>query len=89
MVSTAPDIWLGAHYEGADERAAFIKANALPGLLPHDVDDFLAFFDKRRVLLVSRINDKLGTRVAAAAPVRDVGPPTDIDAELGEGDLDD
>lgn len=86
---TAPDIWVLAHYEGADERAAFMKANALPSTLPHRVDDFPAFFDNRRDVLVARIKDKLRTRTAAINPVLEAGTSSDIDAELGEGDLDD
>ncbi len=84
---TAPDVWVAAHYKGADERAAFMKANALPGPLPHNVGDFVAFFDSRRELLASRIKEKLGTGVATAAPIGALGSRTDIDAELGEGDL--
>lgn len=84
----APDVWVIDHYAGADERAAFIKANSLPAELPHDADDFLAFFDARRELLVGRIKDKLRTHsVAVLAAV--AAAPTDLDAELGEGDLDD
>jgi len=86
---TAPDVWLASHYEGADERAAFIKANALPGALPHDVDDFLGFFDVRRDLLVARIKDKLKTRLISGGPTVADEAADDIDAELGEGDLDD
>lgn len=86
---TAPDVWLASHYEGADERAAFIKANALPGALPHDVDDFLGFFDVRRDLLVARIKDKLKTRLISGGPTVADETADDIDAELGEGDLDD
>ena len=86
---TAPDTWVTSHYEGADERAAFIKANELPGMLPHGAVDFLAFFDRRRELLVARIKDKLKTQAVVATPVVEPGAPSDIDAELGEGDLDD
>lgn len=84
----APDVWLADHYVGADERAAFLKANALPDALPHTVDDFPDFFDARRALLVDRIKDKLKTR-SLIAPVVAPASATDIDAELGEGDLDD
>lgn len=86
---TAPDIWVAAHYEGTDERAAFFKANALPSALPNTVDNFPAFFDSRRELLIARIKDKLKTQIAAAIPATDARVPADIDAELGEGDLDD
>ena len=86
---TAPDTWLVAHYEGADERAAFIKANALPDALPHQIEDFLPFFDSRRDLLVARIKNKLRTQTAAAIPFVERGALGDIDAELSEGDLDD
>ncbi|WP_282825106.1 DUF262 domain-containing protein [Gulosibacter sediminis] len=84
----APDVWVIDHYAGADERAAFIKANSLPAELPHDADDFLAFFDARRELLVGRIKDKLRTR-SVAVQTAVAAAPTDLDAELGEGDLDD
>ncbi|MFT4212499.1 MAG: DUF262 domain-containing protein [Microbacterium sp.] len=82
----APDTWVVDHYPGADEYAAFLKANALPPTLPHDVDGFLAFYDSRRDSLVARIKDKLQTQsgVASVAAL-----PVDIDAELGEGDLED
>lgn len=86
---TAPDTWVASHYEGADERAAFMKANALPGTLPHGAGDFLDFFDRRRELLVARIKGKLKTQIVLAARVIEAGAPSDIDAELGEGDLDD
>lgn len=86
---TAPDTWVASHYEGADECAAFMKANALPGTLPHAAGDFLDFFDRRRELLVARIKDKLKTQNVVAAPAIEAGAPSDIDAELGEGDLDD
>lgn len=86
---TEPDTWVASHYEGADERAAFLKANALPGTLPHEAGDFLAFYDSRRELLVARIKDKLKTQSVVATPAIEAGAPSDIDAELGEGDLDD
>lgn len=58
------------------------------GLRGTYADDFLAFFDARRELLVGRIKDKLRTHsVAVLAAV--AAAPTDLDAELGEGDLDD
>lgn len=82
----APDTWLVDHYPGADEYAAFLKANALPNSLPHDVDDFLVFYDSRRDMLIARIKSKLQTQ-GGGAPAPAV--PIDIDAELGEGDLDD
>jgi hypothetical protein len=85
---TAPDVWTADHYPGADEHAAFLKANALPGVLPHGVDDFLAFYDARRELLIARIKEKLRTQVATVPPV-EAPTSTDIDAQLGEGDLDD
>ncbi|WOP17700.1 DUF262 domain-containing protein [Raineyella sp. LH-20] len=85
----APDTWLAEHYAGADERAAFTKANALPSVLPHDVDDFLAFSTARRELLITRVKDKLKTQGAAVVSPVETTVPTDIDAELGEGDLDD
>lgn len=86
---TPPDIWLAAHYPGADGRAAFISANALPSMLPHTVDDFLAFYDQRRATLADRIRDKLETHMGVAPGVAPVaGPALDLDAELGEGDLD-
>ncbi len=85
---TAPDVWVVDYYPGADEYAAFIKANALPSVLPHDVDDFLSFFDARRELMIARIKDKLRTQVASATTPAESDLPTDIDAELGEGDLD-
>ena len=82
----APDTWVIDHYPGPDEYAAFLKTNALPPTLPHDVDGFLAFYDSRRDSLVARIKDKLQTQsgVSSAAAL-----PVDIDAELGEGDLED
>jgi|MDTG01.2.fsa_nt_gb hypothetical protein len=86
---TAPDAWAADHYPGADEYAAFLKANALPGVLPHGVDDFLDFYDARRALLIARIKEKLRTQVATVPPVEVAPASTDIDAELGEGDLDD
>lgn len=84
----APDVWIADHYPGIDERAAFTKANALPAVLPHTVDDFLAFYEARRDLLVDRIKDKLKTSTHIA-PAATAAPATDIDAQLGEGDLDD
>lgn len=85
---TAPDSWVVEHYPGADEHAAFVKANALPSVLPHDADSFLDFYDARRDLLIARIKDKLQTQVRTA-PTFEARRSTDIDAELGEGDLDD
>ncbi|MCG7413465.1 DUF262 domain-containing protein [Microbacterium aurum] len=85
---TAPDSWVVEHYPGADEHAAFVKANALPSVLPHDADSFLDFYDARRDLLIARIKDKLQTQVRTA-PTFESRRSTDIDAELGEGDLDD
>jgi hypothetical protein len=85
---TAPDAWVADHYPGADERAAFVKANALPSALPHDIDSFLEFFGSRRDLLVARIKDKLQTQ-ARSVPGTGARDSIDIDAELGEGDLDD
>lgn len=82
----APDTWVIDHYPGTDEHATFIKANALPSSLPHDVDDFLAFYDSRRAMLIDRIKDKLQTHGGASTVA---ALPVDIDAELGEGDLDD
>lgn len=82
----APDTWIVEHYPGADEYAAFLKANALPSSLPHDVDDFLAFYDSRRATLIARIKDKLQTQAGGSSVA---ALPTDIDAELGEGDFDD
>lgn len=82
----APDTWLADHYPGADEYAAFLKSNALPNSLPHDVDDFLAFYDSRRDMLIDRIKSKLQTHSGGASVA---ALPIDIDAELGEGDLDD
>lgn len=82
----APDTWVIDHYPGADEHAAFIKANALPSSLPHDIDDFLTFYDSRRDMLIARIKSKLQTH-GGTSPLAAL--PTDIDAELGEGDLDD
>jgi hypothetical protein len=81
----APDTWVVDHYPGADEYAAFLKSNALPSSLPHDVDDFLAFYDSRRDTLVARIKAKLQTQGGASSVA---ALPTDIDAEMGEGDLD-
>ena len=53
-----------------------------------DADDFLAFFDVRRQLLIERIKDKLRTHgVAAQASV--AVAPLYLNAKLGEGDLDD
>lgn len=87
---TAPDTWLADHYRGTDERAAFIRANALSETLPHTIDDFLAFYDERRETLKARIKDKLKTHaVIAAGGTAVAGPALDLDAELGEGDLDD
>lgn len=85
---TAPDTWVVGHYPGADEHAAFVKANALPSALPHDADGFLDFYEARRDLLIGRIKDKLQTQVRTA-PTFEARGSTDIDAELGEGDLDD
>jgi hypothetical protein len=82
----APDTWVIDHYPGVDEYAAFLKANALPSALPHEVDGFLTFYESRRAALAVRIKDKLQTQ-SGAASVDAV--PADIDAELGEGDLDD
>jgi hypothetical protein len=82
----APDTWVVDHYPGADEYAAFLKANALPNDLPHDVDDFLAFYNSRRDMLIARIKSKLQTQ-GGGSPLAAL--PTDLDAELGEGDLDD
>ncbi len=86
---TAPDAWIINHYPGADEYAAFLKANALPSALPHDVDDFLAFYDARRELLIARIKDKLKTQAPAAVSPTDAPAPADLDAQMGEGDLED
>ncbi|SJN44099.1 hypothetical protein FM104_13165 [Microbacterium esteraromaticum] len=82
----APDTWIVGHYPGADEYAAFLKSNALPNALPHDVDDFLAFYDARRDALIARIKDKLQTQGGASSFA---ALPNDIDTEMGEGDLDD
>ena len=85
---TAPDNWPADHYPGAGERAAFVKLNALPNVLPHDIDGFSAFFEARREHLIARIKSKLATR-AGAEPNTVAAAATDIDTELGEADLDD
>ena len=85
---TAPDAWVIDHYPGSDEQASFLKANALPGALPHGPTDFLSFYEERRKMLVTRIAEKLGTQTRRA-PTPMTLSANDIDVELGEGDLDD
>lgn len=52
------------------------------------VDDLLAFYDARRERLIARIKDKLRTQVGAT-PAVESSTSGEIDAALGEGDLDD
>lgn len=77
------------HYPGADERAAFLRASSLPETPPHAVNEFAGFYERRRELLVSRLKLKLQKHVDVSQSVLPAGLTQDLDAELGEGDLDD
>lgn len=87
----APDQWLADHYQDGNARSSFIETNALPDKLPHNVDDFLEFIEARRGSLETLIREKLTTQgaVPALTEVAQAALTTDIDAELGEADLDD
>lgn len=85
----APDDWLAAEYPAMDERSAYLDRHALPSVLPHDVDDFIAFYELRRENLVARIKDKLKTQTAEPETPHSHLPGVDLDEELAEGDEED
>lgn len=79
---TSPATWVITRYPGEDERASFIKSNSLPTLLPHSIDDFLAFFDARRALLGERIKNKLKTQAVSE-------PESAIDSQTATESIED
>lgn len=85
---TEPDTWVQMRFSEADERAAFIKANSLPAQLPHEVEDFMEFFDSRRQLLVERIKEKLKAQNVepTATYDRTLSPGDSIEDALSEAD---
>jgi hypothetical protein len=85
---TAPDKWVENEHPDGDERSSFHKLNALPADLPNSVDEFLAFFEARRVSLAARIKDKLKTQDLDSVPASPV-TGEDIDESLAEGDVGD
>jgi hypothetical protein len=85
----APDDWLAAEYTSLDERSAFLARNALPSPLPHSVDEFTSFFEKRREGLAARIKDMLRTQAPEATAPRTDLPGADLDDEIAEGDFED
>jgi len=82
-----PDDWATAKYGCGADYSAFLERNALP-TLPHEVDHFIAFFDKRRDKLARLIMEKLGT-VSPLAPAVQEAPVSTagIDEDLAEADL--
>lgn len=85
----APDDWARSEYPTPDSYGAFIDRNALPAVLPHDLDEFLDFFDERRAKLGTRIRIKMKTQVGETGVAPAVALVPDINDELAEADVDD
>ena len=86
--ASPPDDWATAKYGHAADYGAFLDRNALP-MLPHDIDQFVTFFGKRRDKLAKLITEKLST-VSPSVPVVEEAPlsTAGIDEGLAEADLD-
>ena len=86
--ASPPDDWATAKYGRGADYSAFLDRNALPAL-PHEVDQFAAFFEKRRDKLAALIKEKLGT-ASPSMPAREKAAPSTagIDEDLAEADLD-
>jgi len=85
----APDQWLAAEYPSQDDRSAFLARNALPPTLPHSTDEFKAFVQQRRQLLVVRIHERLKTQIAEPNLSSPNPPGEDLDQEIAAGDFED
>jgi hypothetical protein len=86
---TAPDTWAIKKYGSGPDYSAFLERNALPAL-PHEIDQFLAFFETRRGKLAKLLTEKLGT-VSPSTPAALEGASAEtagIDEDLAEADLD-
>lgn len=84
----APDDWARQEYPTPDSHGAFIERNALPTVLPHDVDDFPSFFEERRAKLATRIRAKMRTQTDEASAEPNAGSMPDINDALAEADVD-
>lgn len=82
----APDDWLAAQYASPDDRSAFLSRNALPPTLPHSIDEFMAFYEQRRDILVARIQDKLRTQGPEPSASEEDHSEVALDEALAEGD---
>ena len=86
--ASPPDDWAAAKYGSGADYSAFLERNALPAL-PHEVDQFAAFFEKRRDKLTALIKEKVGTISPSAPAVEEASASTaGIDENLAEADLD-
>jgi Protein of unknown function DUF262 len=85
----APDDWLSAEYPSQDERSAFLARNALPSALPHSIDEFTVFFEKRRENLVALIQDRLKTQSTEPTLPHTNLPGENFDEQIAEGDFED
>jgi hypothetical protein len=82
----APDDWLAAEYPTQDDRSAFLARNALPPTLPHSIEEFASFYERRRENLVARIKDKLKTQAPEPGPSSEGLSAVALDEALAEGD---
>jgi len=82
-----PGTWATVKYGCGADYGAFLDRNALPSL-PHDIDQFLTFFDSRRGKLAKLIK-KLRT-VSPSTPATEGASVeiASIDEDLAEADLD-
>lgn len=81
----APDDWAARTYPTPDAMSGYLTLNELT-TLPHDVDQFRAFFDRRRDALAARIRRKLASSTASS-PAMQSAPEydgTELDAALEE-----
>jgi len=85
----APDNWLASEYPSPEERSAFLGRNALPYPLPHSIDEFTAFFEKRCENLAVRIKDRLKTQAPEPTAPHAAMPGVDLDEQIAEGDFED
>lgn len=85
----APDDWLAAEYPTQDDRSAFLSRNALPSTLPHGIDEFMEFYNKRKEILVALIKDKLKTQTPEPATSTEELAEVALDEALAEGDDED
>jgi hypothetical protein len=85
---TAPDTWAIKKYGSGADYSAFLERNALPAL-PHEIDQFLTFFETRRGKLAKLLKEKLGTVSPSTLVGREASAETaGIDEDLADADLD-